>query len=323
MSYTYYLNGEYVPIEEAKVSVLDAVCHGDSVFDTLRTVNRTEVFRIDDHLDRLYSSCRAALLEPTLSPGEMKEVILEVVKRNAPFLAENDDAWILPRVSSGLLVAPGPAHTMVLFIPLPFRTYAKFFKQGTHLVVPQVRHVPPQSMDAKMKHDSRLFMHIGDREARAVDPEARTLLLDVDGNVAELTDANIFIVKRGTVMTPPLRNVLPGVSRMTVLELCEKLGIPAVERDFQLFDLYNADEAFQSGTSYRMLPVSRVNQRHLWNDVPGAITRRILDAYSEELGLDIAEQYLSHLSDEERQALEAEAVPAEAPAPGLRLAERD
>ena len=300
--FTYYLDGKYVPTGEAKVFVLDPVCHGDSVFDTARTVGRDRIFRVDDHMERLYASCRAAELEPRESPAELKDVFLELVERNRDLLAENDDAWLLPRVSAKGLEE---TSTLVAFIPLPFRRYAPFFKLGTHLVVPTVRHVPPQCMDPKIKYDARLFMHIGDREARRIDPDSRTLLLDIDGNVAELTDANIFIVKNGEVVTPPPRNTLPGVSKTVVLELCESLGIPAAERDFQLFDVYNADEVFQTGTSYRMLPVSRVNQRHLWTSVPGPITGQLLEAYSKELGLDIAEQYLSHLASEERVALQA------------------
>jgi branched-chain amino acid aminotransferase len=114
-------------------------------------------------------------------------------------------------------------------------------------------------------------------------------------------------VKNGEVITASTRNVLPGVSRQTVLELCKKLGIPSAEKDFQLYDVYNADEAFKTGTSYRMMPVSRINLRHIWKEIPGPITRRLLEAYSEEMGLDIAEQYLNHLSEEEREALGKEA----------------
>ena len=132
------------------------------------------------------------------------------------------------------------------------------------------------------------------------------------GAATELTDANFFIVRNGEVITPSTQNSLPGVSRQVVLELCKKLGIPCAERAFQLYDVYNADEAFRTGTSYRMLPVSRINLRHLWKNVPGPVTRRLLDAYSEEIGLDIAGQYLSHLTAEERETLEQEALTSSA-----------
>lgn len=302
--YVFYLNGDYVPMSEAKISVLDSVCHGDSVYDALRTANRTRVFRIDEHVDRLYASCKAADIDPGISPEEMKRIIMELVSRNAHLLGDNDDAWIIPRVSSGSLLGHGEPTIMVIFVHLPFRSYAKYFRLGVHVIVPPVRHVPPECMDPKIKYDARLFMHIAEREVRRIDPECGALMLDIHGNVSELTDANFFIVTKGEVITPPTRNVLPGVSRQVVLELCEKLKIPAAERDFQLYDVYNADEAFRTGTSYRMMPVSRINNRHLWKTVPGPITRRLLDAYSQEMGLDIAEQYLSHLSVEEREELQ-------------------
>jgi branched-chain amino acid aminotransferase len=305
IEYIYYLNGDYVPLSEAKVSVLDSVCHGDSVFDTMRTVKKTRVFRIDDHLERLYSSCKAADIDPGMGPEEMKQIIMEVANRNQHFLADNEDAWILPRISSGSLrVSKGPATVMVLFIPLPYRSHAICFKTGAHLIVPTVRQVPPQCMDPKIKHDSRLFMHIAEREAKRIDAHCGTLLLDIHGNVAELTDASFFIVKDGEVITPPSQYVLPGVSRKVVLELCAKLKIPAYEKDFQLYDVYNADEAFRTGTSYRLLPVSRINLRHLWKEIPGPVTRRLLDAYKEEMGLDFVEQYVSHLKDEDIESLE-------------------
>lgn len=306
--YVFYLNGEFVPMSDAKVSVLDSVCHGDSVYDALRTVKRTHIFRVDDHIARLFSSCKAADIDPGITPKEMKRILIEVVNRNKHLLAETDDAWLIPRISSGSLLAGGEPTIMVIFVHLPFRLFAKFFKVGMHVMVPTVRHVPPECMDPKIKYDARLFMHIAEREVKRIDPECAALMLDIYGNVTELTDANFFIVKKGEVITAPTRNVLPGVSRQVVLELCEKLKIPARERDFQLYDVYNADEAFRTGTSYRMMPISRMNMRNLWPKVPGPITKRLLDAYSKEMGLNIAEQYLSHLTGEERKALDKEAA---------------
>ncbi|RJP19461.1 MAG: hypothetical protein C4520_12835 [Candidatus Abyssobacteria bacterium SURF_5] len=306
--YTFYVNGEFLPMSQAKISVLDSALHGDSVYDTLRTVNGARIYRIDEHVERLFCSCRAAAIDPDISPDDMKRILNELLDRNRHLLANNDDAWLIPRISSGSLLGGGP-NVMVMFVHLPFRLYAKFFRLGIHVIVSSIRHVPPQCMDPKIKYDARLFMHIAERETRRIDPEAATLLLDIHGNVAELTDASFFIVRKGTVITPTTRNVLPGVSRQVVLELCAKLKIPAVEKDFQLYDVYNADEAFRTGTSYRMMPVSQINMRHLWKRVPGPITQRLLDAYSEEFGLNIAEQYLSHLSSDERAELEKEKLP--------------
>ena len=309
--YTFYLNGNFVPMSEAKISLLDSALHGDSVYDTMRTVNGSRIYRVDDHISRLFCSCKAADIDPGMAPEKLKDILSELLEINRHLLAENDDAWLIPRISSGSLLGGGEATIMIMFVHLPFRLFARFFKLGMHVIVSTIRHVPPECLDPKIKYDSRLFMHIAERESKRIDPESGTLLLDIHGNVAEMTDASFFIVKDGTVITATTRNTLPGVSRQVVLELCDKLKIPAVEKDFQLYDVYNADEAFRTGTSYRMMPISRINLRDLWKKVPGPITRRLLDAYSEEMGLDIADQYLSHLSDEEREALEKEAAASE------------
>src|SRR5262249_8207647 len=130
---------------------------------------------------------------------------------------------------------------------------------GQHLVTPSVRHVPPQCLDPKIKHRSRLHFHLADQEARLVDPEALALLLDLDGNVTETATANFLIVERGRVTSPTTRNTLPGISRATVIDLCGRLGLPFVERDFQVHDALNADEAFTTSTPYCLMPVTRLN----------------------------------------------------------------
>lgn len=301
--FVFYINGNYVPLTEAKISVLDAGWHGDSVYDTLRTIKRTEVYRIDDHVERLFTSCQGAGIDPCIKPDVLKGIITEIAIRNSNFLCENEDGWIIPRISSGSLFESGDPSLIVMFLPLPFKMYAKFFITGTHLFVATTRHVPPECIDSGIKYDARMFMHIADREAKRFDPECRTLLLDINGNIAELTNANIFVVKDGVVNTPTTRNILSGISRKVVLELCEKLGIPAIERDMDLSYLEGADEAFQTGTSYRMLPISRINGAQLWHTIPGPITERIITAYIEEIGIDFVDQYLSHLSDEDRKSL--------------------
>ena len=123
------------------------------------------------------------------------------------------------------------------------------------------------------------------------------LLLDSDGNIAEGTGSNFFIVSDGVIRTPRARNVLEGISRETVRELASQLGIEYVEEDLQQYHLYNADEAFLSTTSYCVLPVSKVNGQLLKNDTPGPVSKRLLSAWSELVGVDIVGQALSHIRD--------------------------
>jgi branched-chain amino acid aminotransferase len=130
---------------------------------------------------------------------------------------------------------------------------------------------------------------------QAQNPDAWPILLDINGNVAEGAGSNFFIVKQGVVITPKEQYVLPGISRETVLELSGELGIEAKEADIDLFDVYTADEAFVTSTSFCICPVSSVNGAIIGSgEIPGTVTGRLLKAYSELVGVDIVEQYLSH-----------------------------
>ena len=300
-----YFNGTFVPQSEARLSVYDrGFRRGECVYDTSRTVKKIKIFRLEDHVERLYRSLRYARIDLDISPKEMERIHMEVAKRNAHTLGENDEHWIYVYVTSG--IAPSSSlptrkkeqPTVIVFCSrIPYEHFAQLFKTGTHMVVSSIRHIPPECLDSKLKNTNRLHMRLANLEAKQLDPKAYALLLDINGNVAESTDANIFIVTKGKLITPTTRNTLGGISRQVVLELAEKLGIPAFERDIQLYDIYNADEAFQTGSSYCMLPISRINGKRLWNEIPGPITKRLLDAYSEEMGLDIVGQLLSHLKE--------------------------
>ena len=179
------------------------------------------------------------------------------------------------------------AHTF----PLPFGLWAKKMREGAHVVTPSIRHVPPQCFDPKMKYRSRMHYFLADHEARLVDPEAVALLLDLDGNVTETSGANFLILERGVIVSPTLRNILPGISRQTVIELAAKLGIPFVERDIQVHSVMNAGEAFLASTPFCLLPVTRINGVTIADGQPGPIFRRLLAAWSELVGLDIAGQF--------------------------------
>jgi branched-chain amino acid aminotransferase len=135
-----------------------------------------------------------------------------------------------------------------------------------------------------------MHYYLADHEARMADPDAAALLLDLDGNVTETSGANFLIVERGTVVSPTTRNTLPGISRAIVIELCGKLGISFVERDFQVFNVINADEAFTSSTPYCVAPVTRINGVPIADGKPGPMVKRLLAAWGEEVGLDIAAQ---------------------------------
>jgi branched-subunit amino acid aminotransferase/4-amino-4-deoxychorismate lyase len=174
--------------------------------------------------------------------------------------------------------------------PLPFELWARKMQTGVHLVTPSIRHVPPQCYDPKIKYRSRMHFYLADKEAQLVDPDASGLLLDLDGNVTETSGANFLMVERGTIVSPTLVNTLPGVSRAMVIELAGKLGLPFVERDIQVFNVINADEALTTSTPYCLMPVTKINGVPIADGKPGPVFRRLLEAWSTEVGLDIKKQ---------------------------------
>tara|TARA_B000000460_G_C21187547_1_gene252455 strand:+ start:69 stop:527 length:459 start_codon:yes stop_codon:yes gene_type:complete len=134
-------------------------------------------------------------------------------------------------------------------------------------------------------------MKQADREAKMIDPKAWALMLDLYGNVTEIADgANFFIVKDGIVRTSSSRDVLQGIARKTALEIARELSIPAIEEDFQAYDVYTADEAFLTKTSQFLLPVTRINKLPIGNGKPGPITKALLKKYIENVGIDVVKQ---------------------------------
>jgi branched-subunit amino acid aminotransferase/4-amino-4-deoxychorismate lyase len=234
-----------------------------------------------------------------LSKEALASISQELVAHNARLLDESGELGLIQFVTAGeyptyATMAGRPARTTptvcVHTFPLPFERWARKMQLGAHLVTPSIRHVPPQCYDPKMKYRSRMHFYLADQEAQLVDPEASALLLDLDGNVTETGAANFLMVERGTIVSPTLVNTLPGISRATVMELAGKLGIPFVERDIQVFTVINADEAFTTSTPYCLMPVTRINGVPIGNGKPGPVFRRLIDAWSQEVGLDIAKQ---------------------------------
>jgi branched-chain amino acid aminotransferase len=140
---------------------------------------------------------------------------------------------------------------------------------------------------------------LAEMEVKLVDPQAQGILLDVDGNVAENKGGNFFIVSEGVLKTPPTRNSLAGLSRATVLELAAGLGIPTQVTDFQLYDIYTADEAFFTSTPYCIMPATRINGLPVGDGQVGKITKQLLAAWSKRVGMDIVGQAMRQLAEAE------------------------
>ena len=190
------------------------------------------------------------------------------------------------------------ANVSIWIDPMGFGRFGPMYDSGAHVVITKTRSYSPEQLDPKVKHYSRLNFVMADLEATDVDPDAYPLLLDMDGNVSEGIGANFFIVTDGVLRTAGDKNILQGVSRKTVMDLAEQLNIPVAEEDIQPYDVYTADEAFLTSTPFCMLPVGRVDNRQLGDEVPGPITSQLLAAWSEMVGLDIVDQMVMRARQE-------------------------
>lgn len=298
-----YYNGAYVPESEVRVPFRDrSFLYGDAGFDLTRTFNGRP-FKVREHIDRLYRTLAYLGIDPGLSPKEMTEITGEVLERNRHLIPEGEDFWLGQRISRGLAAVgdegweqDGPT-VIVECRPLPLRARAAYFVEGIPVIVPSQRRIPPDSLSPRAKSHNYLNMILANLEVEAQNPRAWALLMDHNGNLAEGMGSNLFIVRDGVLATPHERFVLPGISRQTVIELAGELGIACVERDIDLFDAITAEECFLTSTSLCLCPVSSVNGRRVGDgSVPGPVTARLTEAYSELVGCDIVGQYKRQLA---------------------------
>ena len=294
-----YLNGQFVPITEAKVSIFDlGLVQAVSVTDMIRTFGH-KPFRLDEHIARLLRSLKVVGIDCGLSHDELHRLTLEVVEHNTQLVPESHDLGIVLFTTAGTNLtyvgAAGMNEAMnptvcIHTFPLPFELWAQKFETGQHLVTPSIRHIPPDCIDPKIKMRSRMHWYLADRQAKLVDPAAGSLLLDHNGNITETSSANFFIVTGGEIRTPGNAGTLGGLSQQTVAELAEKIGVRCVSTALQPYDVTTANEAFTTSTPYCLLPVTRYNGQPIGNGKPGPIFAKIVAAWNELVGLDIIDQ---------------------------------
>ena len=294
-----YLSGQMVPETEARISIFDsAVMLGDTVTESSRTFGH-KPFKLDRHIERLYQSLKVTRIDAGHSPAEMLELTRNVLEANLSTLSQGEDCWIVHNISRGLSIAgadptvqAGTATVMIFTQPMDLRSWADFYETGCHAVTAMSRMIPSQALDARIKNRSRMAYTLAEMEVKLVDPQAQGVILDIDGNVAENKGGNIFLVKDGVVKTPTTRNCLAGLSRQTVLELAGELKIPTAEADLQPYDFYTADEVFFTSTPYCIMPATRFNGLPVGDGAVGVMTKNLLNAWSDMVGIDIVQQAL-------------------------------
>ncbi|MBN1557233.1 MAG: aminotransferase class IV [Lentisphaerae bacterium] len=292
-----YINGNLVPESEARISVFDmGFLYGVTLYESLRTFKH-RWFAPDAHWTRLERSLRYAGLAGALTREAFLRILDTVLEANEHLTDPEDDLW------GNIQVTPGRTRPMPLLgqedttptilsytCPLPYSAYVQAYTEGTHAVTARFRAPSHQSCDPRTKNRNRFPHFLAGRDARRWDPQAFALMLDPRGCVAEGAAANIFFVSDGVLYTPHARHVLAGVSRLTVMHLAQQLGVAVKEDDLTLYDAYNADEAFWTTSSYCVLPIARIDGRPLAGPCPGPLTRRLLDAWGDSVGVDIVGQ---------------------------------
>ena len=297
-----YFNGKIVPEGQVLIPFRDRSFRlGDGCFDMTRTF-AGHVFRLEEHVDRLYRSLAYLRIVPGLGPEEMISITQEVVARNELLRPAAGDWWVAQRISRGVdaLGDEGWEHTgpqvIVDCTPLPLKARARLFRDGVDVMVPSGRRAGPSVLSPRAKTHNYLNLILADKEVKARNPEAWSVLLDENGNLCEGIGSNIFLVRGGRLSTPRERYVLPGVSRQMVIDLARESGVPCEEKDLDVYDGMTADEAFLTSTSLCVCPVRSLNGKLIGaGRVPGPITRRLTDAYCAHVGLDFVAQYLRHL----------------------------
>lgn len=297
MSRQVYLSGQMVPEKDAKISIFDsAVMLGDTVTESTRTFAH-QPFKLEKHIQRLYKSLKVTRIDPGCDASEMQRITEGVLHANLPAMAQHEDCWIVHNISRGMsahgpdsTIQRGGATVMIFTSPMDLRGWAKFYDEGCHAVTSMSRAVPSQSLDARIKNRSRMAYTLAEMEVKLVDPQAQGVILDVYGNIAENKGGNVFVVADDKLKTPATHNSLAGISRETVLELAAELGIPACEIDLQPYDMYTCDELFFTSTPYCIMPATKFNGLPVGDGSVGQVTQRLLAAWSELVGVDIAQQ---------------------------------
>ncbi len=275
-----YLNGEFVPPEQATVSVFDhGFLYGDGVFEGIRAYNG-RVFRLEDHVKRLFDSAQAIMLKIPLSQEDMCEAILETLRKN-----NLRDAYIRPIVSRGygdLGLDPNkcPKASVIIIAVEWGAMYGNLYEVGLTAVSVSVRRNAPDSLPPNIKSLNYLNNILAKIESN-IKGGNEAIILDSRGLVSEGSGDNIFVIKNGLIFTPYTINNLKGITREAVMELAELRGNPIHEKELGLFDLYTADEIFVTGTAAEVAPVTKVDGRIVGTGKPGPITKELMAAFKE------------------------------------------
>lgn len=296
-----FFNGELVHEAEAKVSIYDsALMFGDMVFEMTRSFNKNQ-FELRAHIDRLYTGCKILRIPIEMTPQEMEDACYKTIEANDHLFEDDDEHRLMIDVSRGLLgiyqgiegLHSGP-NVIIADFPLRWtvKGMGELFNKGINAVITSQRAIPASLMEPKIKNRSRIFYLMANIEASLMKGENNwALLLDPDGFIAEGSGDNFFIIKDKTIISPEGRNMLRGISRDYVMNVIgPELGYEVIEKNIEPYDVYNADEAFMTGTPFCMLPVTSLNDVDIGNGKVGDHFNKLLKRWSSNMSVDISGQ---------------------------------
>ncbi|MDE2928094.1 MAG: aminotransferase class IV [Acidobacteriota bacterium] len=302
-----YFNGDFVPESEARVSIFDSsLMFGDMAFEVARTFGG-KPFRLGHHLHRLYASLRLLEIDPGMTAQEMYDLTLETLERNFPTEPRDMDWQIMHDVSRGPLslyrsAFPKGVQPTVSINCWPLVThmghFAPNYDSGVDVVIASQQALPAQLVDAKAKTRSRLHYQMAVLQGARMGENKWPVLMDPDGFLAEGPGWNIFLVRDGVLLTPEGRNILLGVSRATIIDLANELGIPVQEANLGRYEALQADEVFCTATTYSLVHAASFEGQTVGNGRPGPVFRRLTEAWMNLAGLDFvarAQEYARRL----------------------------
>lgn len=276
-----YINGEFFAKNEAKISVFDhGLLYGDGVFEGIRAYNCL-VFKLKEHLARLFESAHTIMLQIPNTKEEMTEIILETLRMN-----QLRDAYIRVVVTRGtgdLGLDPQKCKKATVFVIADKITLypEKLYRNGMGIItVPTVRNLP-EAVNPAIKSLNYLNNILAKIEANNSGC-MEALMLNHQGYVAECTGDNIFIVKERILLTPPTYvGALQGITRQAIMDLARRNDIPVQEKLLTRHDIFNADECFLTGTAAEVIPVVSVDGRTIGNGKPGKVTAKLKSAFGD------------------------------------------
>jgi branched-chain amino acid aminotransferase group I len=276
-----HVGGHLLPRNEAKVSVFDSsVQGGDAVWEGLRVYDG-RIFQLDAHLDRLFDSAKALAFAQVPTRAAVKEAIFTTLRANGM----RDGVHIRltltrgPKITSGMnpqLNQAGPCLIVLAEWKAPV-----YDQDGIRLITSAIRRNSPQCIDSKIHHNNLINNILAKIEANAAGADD-AIMLDLNGFVSETNATNLFLVKRGQLLTPHADSCLPGITRSVVMALARTASLPCHERNLTIAEVYSADELFTTGTMGELAPVLEVDGRTIGEGEVGPMTRRLQQLYRQQ-----------------------------------------